>query len=211
MPNAMKCRGVIEVIYGYARVSTRGQARDGNSLEDQERQLIDNGCEKIYHDSFTGTKMDRPAFTELYGRLKAGDKLVVTKLDRFARTAGDGIKAMLGGNPSEWLFVAVFCVSALLMAEFTSHTAAINLMGTISIGTALSLGFSPVPVAVGIALASSLGFMMPVSTPPNAIIYASGYVPITKMIRSGIVIDAIGVICITVPIVMILVKAVMGL
>lgn len=94
MPSAMKCRGVIEVIYGYARVSTRGQARDGNSLEDQERQLIDNGCEEIYHDSFTGTKMDRPAFTELYGRLKAGDKLVVTKLDRFARTAGDGIKAI---------------------------------------------------------------------------------------------------------------------
>lgn len=82
------------MIYGYARVSTRGQARDGNSLEDQERQLIDNGCEEIYHDSFTGTKMDRPAFTELYGRLKAGDKLVVTKLDRFARTAGDGIKAI---------------------------------------------------------------------------------------------------------------------
>lgn len=82
------------MIYGYARVSTRGQARDGNSLEDQERQLIDNGCEEIYHDSFTGTKMDRPAFTELYGRLKTGDKLVVTKLDRFARTAGDGIKAI---------------------------------------------------------------------------------------------------------------------
>lgn len=82
------------MVYGYARVSTRGQARDGNSLEDQEHQLIDNGCEEIYHDSFTGTKMDRPAFTELYGRLKAGDKLVVTKLDRFARTAGDGIKAI---------------------------------------------------------------------------------------------------------------------
>ena len=44
----------------------------------------------------------------------------------------------------------------------------------------------PIPVAVGIALASSLGFMMPVSTPPNAIVYASGYVPITKMIKSGV-------------------------
>ncbi len=142
------------------------------------------------------------------GGLALGGLMYTTGLSDWI---GHGIKAMLGGNPSEWLFVAVFCVSALLMAEFTSHTAAINLMGTISIGTALSLGFSPVPVAVGIALASSLGFMMPVSTPPNAIIYASGYVPITKMIRSGIVIDVIGVICITVPIVMILVKAVMGL
>lgn len=142
------------------------------------------------------------------GGLALGGLMYTTGLSDWI---GHGIKEMLGGNPHEWLFVAVFCVTALLMAELTSHTAAINLMGTISIGTALSLGFSPVPVAVGIALASSLGFMMPVSTPPNAIIYASGYVPITKMIRSGIVIDAIGVICITVPIVMILVKAVMGL
>ncbi len=73
-----------------------------------------------------------------------------------------------------------------------------HLDDAIAIGTALSLGFSPIPVAVGIALASSLGFMMPVSTPPNAIVYASGYVPI------------IGVFCITIPIVLLLVKAVMG-
>lgn len=72
---------------------------------------------------------------------------------------GDGIKTAMGGTPSEYLFIAVFCVSALLLAEFTSHTAAVNLIGTISIGTAVSLGFSLIPVAVGIALASSLGFM----------------------------------------------------
>ena len=85
-----------------------------------------------------------------------------------------------------------------------------HLDDAIAIGTALSLGFSPIPVAVGIALASSLGFMMPVSTPPNAIVYASGYVPITKMIKSGAIIDIIGVFCITIPIVLLLVKAVMG-
>ena len=124
---------------------------------------------------------------------------------------GLGIKNALGGHPSEVLFITVFCVTSLLLAEFTSHTAAINLMGTISIGTAMSLGFSPIPVAVGIALASSLGFMMPVSTPPNAIVYASGYIPITKMIKSGAIIDVIGVLAITVPIVLLLVKAVMGL
>lgn len=123
---------------------------------------------------------------------------------------GEGIKMAMGGHPSEFLFIAVFCVSGLLLAEFTSHTAAVNLIGTISIGTALSLGFSPIPVAVGIALASSLGFMMPVSTPPNAIVYASGYVPITKMIKSGVIIDIIGVFCITIPIVLIIVKAIMG-
>ena len=123
---------------------------------------------------------------------------------------GHGIKESLGGNPSEWLFVGVFCVMALVLSELTSHTAATNLIAPIAIGAALSLGFSPIPVAIGIALSSSLGFMMPVSTPPNAIVYASGYVPITKMIRSGIIVDLIGVIVITIPVVMLLVKYVMG-
>ena len=141
------------------------------------------------------------------GGLSMGGLMYATGLSDWI---GDGIKVAMGGNPSEVLFIAVFCVSGLLLSEFTSHTAAVNLIGTISIGSALSLGFSPIPVAVGIALASSLGFMMPVSTPPNAIVYASGYVPITKMIKSGVIIDFIGVFCITIPIVMIIVKAVMG-
>lgn len=78
------------MIYGYARVSTKGQAHDGNSLESQIKLLKDNGAEKIYQDSFTGTKTDRPAFTELLNELKAGDTLVVTKLDRFARSMAQG-------------------------------------------------------------------------------------------------------------------------
>lgn len=141
------------------------------------------------------------------GGLAMGAMMYSTGLSQWI---GDGIKAMMGGQPSELLFIAIFCVAGLLLSEFTSHTAATNLMGTIAIGTALSLGFSPIPVAVGVALASSLGFMMPVSTPPNAIVYASGYVPITKMFRSGIIIDIIGVFLITIPIVLFLVKAVMG-
>jgi sodium-dependent dicarboxylate transporter 2/3/5 len=61
-------------------------------------------------------------------------------------------------------------------------------------------------VAIGIALSSSLGFMMPVSTPPNAIVYSSGYVPLTKMIKSGVIIDIVGIFVITIPLVMLLVK-----
>jgi sodium-dependent dicarboxylate transporter 2/3/5 len=64
---------------------------------------------------------------------------------------------------------------------------------------------------VGVALASSLGFMMPVSTPPNAIVYASGYVPITKMIKTGLIIDFFGILLVTVPVVILFVKFVMGL
>lgn len=78
------------MIYGYARVSTKGQAHDGNSLESQVKQLEDNGATKIYKDSFTGTKTDRPEFTKLLDVLKEGDTLIVTKLDRFARSMAQG-------------------------------------------------------------------------------------------------------------------------
>ena len=74
------------MIYGYGRVSTKGQAKDGNSLEAQERLLKEHGAEVIYMDSFTGTKMTRPEFDKLMKKLKAGDTLVVAKLDRFARS-----------------------------------------------------------------------------------------------------------------------------
>ena len=105
------------------------------------------------------------------GGLALGSLIYSTGLSDWV---GSGIKTLMGSTPSEWFFIALFCFVTLLLAEFTSHTAAINLMGSIAISTAVSLGFSPVPVAVGIALSSSLGFMMPVSTPPNAIVYASG-------------------------------------
>lgn len=119
---------------------------------------------------------------------------------------GDQIIALMGGEPSELVLVAVFCVMSLLLSELTSHTAATNMIGPLAIGAALSAGFSPVPVAVGVALSASLGFMLPVSTPPNAIVYASGYIPITKMIKTGAYIDFIGIAIVTIPVVLYLVK-----
>lgn len=78
------------MIYGYARVSTRGQATGGNSLEDQERQLTERGCELIYKDAFTGSTTDRPALQRLMAQLKSGDTLMVTKLDRISRSINQG-------------------------------------------------------------------------------------------------------------------------
>lgn len=78
------------MIYGYARVSTKGQAKDGNSLESQIEILRENGSAEIYSDSFTGTKTDRPEFNKLLEVLKPGDTLMVTKLDRFARSMTQG-------------------------------------------------------------------------------------------------------------------------
>lgn len=78
------------MVYGYARVSTIGQGQKGNSLEDQAEKLREAGAEEIVQDTFTGTKMDRPELAKLLARLQSGDKLIVTKLDRFARTAVEG-------------------------------------------------------------------------------------------------------------------------
>ena len=82
------------MIYGYARVSTTGQSTNGNSLEDQTKALEAYGCQEIVTETFTGKSMERPRFSALFQKLKSGDTLVVTKLDRFARTAIDGVSTV---------------------------------------------------------------------------------------------------------------------
>lgn len=74
------------MIFGYARVSTKTQARDGNSLDAQQAALTAAGAEKIYTDTFTGTKIERPEFDRLRAQLRRGDVLIVTRLDRLARS-----------------------------------------------------------------------------------------------------------------------------
>ena len=88
-------------IYGYSRVSTRSQARDGNSLENQESLLREKGAEEIFTDVYTGTTTDRPEFDRLLSVIQSGDTLMVTKLDRIARTVEEGsvlIKTLLDKN-----------------------------------------------------------------------------------------------------------------
>ena len=131
------------------------------------------------------------------GGLAMGSMMYKTGLSQWI---GNLIVDAMGGTVSQVILVAVFSVLALLLSELTSHTAATNMIGPLAITIAVSAGLSPVPVSVGIALSASLGFMLPVSTPPNAIVYASGYVPITKMISTGVYIDFIGIAFVTIPI-----------
>jgi DNA invertase Pin-like site-specific DNA recombinase len=77
--------------YGYARVSTLSQ-----DLESQIQALEAEGCDKIFAEKFTGTRADRPKFKKLLSLLQPGDTLVVTKLDRFTRSAVDAITTIKG-------------------------------------------------------------------------------------------------------------------
>lgn len=75
--------------YGYARVSTRNQ-----DLEGQLRQLEEEHCDKVFFEKITGTKSDRPEFQKLLQEIQSGDSLVVTKLDRFARSTQDALNTI---------------------------------------------------------------------------------------------------------------------
>ena len=83
-------KGDICMKYGYCRVSTQGQFVHGLSMQAQEEAVKDNGAEIIYKDVYTGTKKDRPEFQKLLKVLEPGDTLIVTKLDRFARSLIEG-------------------------------------------------------------------------------------------------------------------------
>jgi len=67
-----------------------------------------------------------------------------------------------------------------------------------AIAVAQAAGVSPIEPALAATLGASMGFMMPVSTPANAIVYSSGHVPIGAMIRHGVVLDVIGYVVIVV-------------
>ncbi|MBR0168343.1 MAG: recombinase family protein [Synergistaceae bacterium] len=82
------------MIYGYARVSTNGQARDGNSLDAQISALQHAGAETIFSDVFSGTKNNRPQLDKLLKVIQAGDTLIITKLDRIARSLIQGIQLL---------------------------------------------------------------------------------------------------------------------
>ena len=79
-------------IYGYARVSTKKQADDGNSLEDQEKKLRDAGATVIIKEKYTGSVTKRPELDKLLQEIKPGDTLIVTTLDRIARSTSHGIE-----------------------------------------------------------------------------------------------------------------------
>ena len=86
------------MIYGYARVSTNGQARDGNSLEAQVNELREAGAVRIFSDVFSGRTTKRPELDKLLRVINNGDKLIITRLDRIARSLIQGVQLLEGLN-----------------------------------------------------------------------------------------------------------------
>jgi solute carrier family 13 (sodium-dependent dicarboxylate transporter), member 2/3/5 len=108
-----------------------------------------------------------------------------------AEAFGRSLTTLMGVN-SLWGLTAVAIAVGIILSETTSNTAAANMVVPIFIALAAAAGVNPVPPVLGACLGASYGFMLPVSTPPNAIVYSSGLVPIPKMIRAGAAFDLIG-------------------
>lgn len=112
-----------------------------------------------------------------------------------AETIGTGASENL--NITNVVTITVFsAVLAVLISETTSNTASAAVIVPIVIPLCQAMGVDPFVPAMAATFAASFGFMLPVSTPQNAIVYGTGAVPITRMIRTGIVFDILGVILI---------------
>jgi sodium-dependent dicarboxylate transporter 2/3/5 len=126
------------------------------------------------------------------GGLAMGELAFTTGL---AASMGHGITSLLPVH-SEAALTVLFTAVAIVMSEAASNTASANMIVPIAIAVSQAAGVDPVQPALGATLGASMGFMMPISTPPNAIVYSSGHVPITAMMRHGIVLDIAGFVVI---------------
>jgi sodium-dependent dicarboxylate transporter 2/3/5 len=109
-----------------------------------------------------------------------------------AEALGRGLTNLLGVK-SELGLLALSTALATLLSETTSNTASANMVVPVVIAFARSAGIDPLLPALGATMGASLGFMLPVSTPCNAIVYGSGRIPLLRMLRHGIVLDVAGV------------------
>ncbi len=126
------------------------------------------------------------------GGLSLGKLMFQTQL---AEAIGKGFIGMVGAS-SLWGITFFAIMLGIVISETTSNTASANMVIPVMIAISQAAGVSSVPPALGACLGASFGFMLPVSTPPNAIVYGSGLVPILGMMRAGILFDLCGLILI---------------
>ncbi len=101
------------------------------------------------------------------------------------------------GKPHPIILVLVIVILIDFLTEVTSNTAVTSMMVPILLSISTGMNVDGKLLAVAAALASSMAFMLPVATPPNAIVYGSGFIKITDMVRIGFILDIIAWIVIT--------------
>ncbi len=109
---------------------------------------------------------------------------------------GRGQLTLFQGAPLP-LFIAAVALLLVILTEFASNTASAAMSIPILAATATSLGMSPLLLCIPATIAASCAFMLPAATPPNAIVFGTGYFTIPQMLRAGIGVNLIGIVLVT--------------
>ncbi len=126
------------------------------------------------------------------GGIALGRMMIQTGL---AETVGSGL-IEASGVESEGALIALSVIVTALMSEIGSNTASVNIVLPVVLSATEALPVSGLVIGIGATLAASMGFMLPVSTPPSAIVYGTGQVSVIEVVRTGILLDIVGAIVI---------------
>jgi sodium-dependent dicarboxylate transporter 2/3/5 len=138
--------------------------------------------------------IDWPVIILFGGGMCLGELMIQTGL---ARALGETLGGYVPSGESP-LLVLIFCALAIAVSEATSNTAAANMVIPVVMAVTAQVGGDAVTLGLAATAACTFGFMLPVSTPTNAMAYATGYVTQRQMIRHGFVLDIIGVLLLSV-------------
>ncbi|MFO0226327.1 MAG: SLC13 family permease [Planctomyces sp.] len=111
---------------------------------------------------------------------------------QLAQWLAKSLEGPLQGQPA-WLAVGTICLILVLLTELTSNVATVTAVLPSLLALAEPLGLDPRMLFIPATLAASAGFMLPVGTPPNAIVFGTGRIPATEMARRGLLLNLVGV------------------
>ncbi len=109
-----------------------------------------------------------------------------------ADAMGGAAAGLFGPEAGLWTLTALAILVGIFLSETTSNTSSATMLCPVVIALAAAMEVSPIPPTLGACLGASMGFMLPVSTPPNAIVYGSGLVTLPAMVRAGFLFDILG-------------------
>lgn len=138
------------------------------------------------------------------GGLSLASAIEANGVDKFLATQA----GMLHGVPAVLVVLAI-TAGVIVLSELASNTATAATMMPLVAALAPTLGMQPEPLLFAAGLAASCGFMLPVATPPNAIVFGSGHIRLGHMYRAGLLLDLIGAL-LTAAVAMLLVNRVVG-
>ena len=114
-----------------------------------------------------------------------------------------GLAAWIGSSVGELAFLPVLLIFGgvatlfVFLTELTSNLATTTMAMPVMVGIAAGLGLPPIALMATAAMAASMAFMLPVATPPNAIVFGSGYLKIPQMAKAGVVMNLIAIVVVT--------------